>query len=110
MHDVPAWLGFSIIAMLLWGLWAFLPRIASRTLDLQTTLFFQQLGAFSMGLCVLAATRFKLKIEPVGIKWAFVTGFLGVCGLLCYFQAISRQRVSVVIMLTALYPLVTLML
>lgn len=107
---LPAWLGFAILAMLLWGLWAFLPRIATRTLDLPTTLFFQQLGAMSMGVVVLAVSRFKLKLEPTGIQWAYLTGLLGVCGLLCYFQAVSRQRVSVVIMVTALYPIVTLLL
>jgi len=94
--------------MLFWGLWAFLPKQVMRTLDAPTTLFFQQLGAMTMGLCVLAAVRFRLKIEPMGISLALLTGFLGVCGLVCFFQAVTRYRMSVVIMITALYPIVTL--
>lgn len=105
---MPLWLIYSLLAMLFWGLWAFLPKQSMRTLDAPTALFFQQLGAMAMGLGVLAAARFRLKIEPTGISLALLTGFVGVCGLLCFFQAATRYRMSVVIMVTALYPIVTL--
>jgi transporter family protein len=93
--------------MLLWGTWAFLPKISTRTLDARSVLVFQNLGAFSMALVILASARFKLKFHPAGISWAILTGTLGVLGLLCYLQAVARQSIAIVVMVTALYPVVT---
>jgi transporter family protein len=107
---LPAWLFYSLLALLFWGFWAFLPKLATKTLDPPTTLFFQQVGAMVMAACVLAAARFRLKIEPSGISWALLTGIVGVCGLLCFLQAAVRYRLSVVVMLTALYPILTMIL
>src|SRR6266550_6678694 len=107
---MPAWLIYSFLVVLLWGLWAFLPKLATRTLDAPSVLFYQQVGAVVMSIAVLAAVHFRLKSEPRGIAWAMVTGVLGVAGLLCYLQAAARYRISVVVMLTALYPLLTILL
>ncbi len=104
---LPAWLIYCILTLLLWGLWAFLPRLATRTLDTTSTLFFQQMGALLATLCVLATAGFRIKPEMKGISWAMLTGMLGVFGLLCFLQAVTRYRLSVVVMVTALYPLIT---
>ena len=104
---MPAWLGYSLGVMVLWGMWAFLPKISTRTLDARSTLFFQHLGGFLTALIVLSTARFKLKFEPSGMAWAMLTGMLGVLGLLCYLQAVARQSIGVVVMVTALYPLIT---
>ena len=104
---MPAWLVYSIGVMLLWGTWAFLPKISTRTLDAQSTLFFQHLGGFLTALIVVGLVRFRIKVDPAGISWAMLTGMLGVLGLLCYLQAVARQSIAVVVMVTALYPLIT---
>src|SRR5579872_4582162 len=82
------WLFYCILVLLFWGLWAFLPKLATRTLDAPSALLFQQVGAFAAALCILIAVRFKIKLEPRGIAWAVLTGALGVAGLLCYLQAV----------------------
>jgi transporter family protein len=104
---LPAWLTYSILTLLLWGLWAFLPRLATRTLDPTSTLLFQQMGALIGTLCVLATAGFRFHMEIKGVSWALLTGMLGVFGLLCFLQAVTRYRLSVVVMMTALYPLIT---
>ena len=107
---MPAWLTYSLLVVRLWGLWAFLPKLATRTLDATSVLFYQQVGAAVMAMAVLGSAHFRLKSEPRGIVWAVVTGALGVGGLLCYLQAAARYKISVVVMLTALYPLLTVFL
>src|SRR5687768_719187 len=99
--SMPAWLVYSIGVMLLWGTWAFLPKISTRTLDAQSTLFFQHLGGFLTALIVVGLLRFRIKVDPTGITWAMITGMLGVLGLLCYLQAVARQSIAVVVMVTA---------
>jgi bacterial/archaeal transporter family protein len=104
---MPAWLGYSLLVVLFWGFWAFLPRIAHRTLDTKSILFFQQMGALAATVVFLFAQRLKLQINWRGISWAVLTGILGVLGLFCYLQASSRHKLSVVVIMTALYPILT---
>ena len=104
---MPAWLVYSVAVMLLWGTWAFLPKLSTRTLDARSTLFYQHLGGFLTALIVLSTAKFKLKFDAAGVPWALLTGVLGVLGLLCYLQAVARQSIAVVVMVTALYPIIT---
>ena len=107
---MQTWLFYCILAMLTWAMWGFLPKLATRTLDPPTALFFQQVGGTLVTLCVLAATRFRLTLEPRGVAWAILTGVFGIGGMLFYLQAVSRHHLSVVIMLTALYPVLVILL
>lgn len=104
------WLFYCLAAMVLWGLWAFLPKFSTRHLDTHSALIFQQLGAVAAGLCVLAAMKFRVKVEWTGISYAFLTGVLGVVGLIFYLQAVTRYRLSVVVPVTSMYPVVTILL
>ena len=104
---MPSWLVYCVAVLLLWGTWAFLPKISSRTLDSRSVLFYQNLGGLFMVFVVLATDRFKIKFNLAGVPWALLTGALGVLGLLCYLQAIQRHSIGVVVMVTSLYPMVT---
>jgi bacterial/archaeal transporter family protein len=104
---MQSWLIYSVLVILFWGFWAFLPRIAHRTLDTRSVLFFQQMGALAATLVLLFAQRFKLQSNWQGIGWAVLTGILGVLGLFCYLQASSQHKLSVVVIMTALYPVLT---
>ena len=104
---MPSWLVYSVLVILFWGVWAFLPRIAHRTLDTKSVLFFQQMGALAATMVFMSVQRLQLKYDWRGISWAFLTGILGVLGLFCYLQASSRNKLSVVVIMTALYPVLT---
>jgi uncharacterized membrane protein len=90
--------------------WSFLPRLATKTLDWRSTLFYQQMGAVAVGVVVLASAKFKLGWEPRGVSWAMLTGACGVCGLLLYLQALTGTagggNTTGVMMISALYPVI----
>jgi transporter family protein len=58
----------------------------------------------------LAWIGFEPDTHPKGVLFAVLTGISGVVGTLFYFAAATRGKISVVVSLTALYPLITILL
>lgn len=104
------WLPYSIIALLAWGVWAFLPKLALGFLDPGTAFVFEALGGALTGLLFTLIFRPRLAGVPImGIIPAFVTGVLGYLGLMLFMYAVrAGGKISIIAPLTALYPIVTI--
>ena len=103
------WVIYSALALLVWGLWAFLPKLALSCLDPKTAFTFEVIGGSLTGLLAFLILRPELGgAEIRGIIPAFITGMMGYLGLLCFMYAIRAGKISVVAPLTALYPVVSL--
>lgn len=107
---MTAWYLPAFIAFVLWGLWAFIPKITVQYLDPRSALFFQALGAFAFGLAVLASLEFRPMLHARAVPLALLTGLLGVGGGFAYLYAVARGPVGLIAILTALYPILTLLL
>ena len=59
---------------------------------------------------VLTLERFKVEWSVPGFSWAALAGFLAFVGFLTFFAALDRGEASTVVTLSALYPLVTIVL
>ncbi|MDR3556023.1 MAG: EamA family transporter [Syntrophobacteraceae bacterium] len=107
---MPAWLLYSILALLAWGLWGFLPKVALGFLDPATAFVFEAFGGALTGLLVMLIFRPRLAGAPIqGILPAFFTGVLGYLGLILFMYAIREgEKISIIAPLTALYPVVTI--
>jgi transporter family protein len=71
---------------------------------------FEVLGGMIVGACVLFFIGFRPEMDPRGVGLAMITGTLGFLGALCYLIAIRKGKVSVIVTLTALYPIVSILL
>lgn len=98
----------ATIALLVWGLWAFLPKLALRTFDPRSVLVWESLGSVLVGLGVLVSVGFRVQTSPVGAVAAVITGICGLGGALFFLVALERGKASVVVPFTSLYPLITL--
>ena len=105
---MSAWLIPAIGALLVWGVWGALPKLASRHLDPKSILVYESLGALLVGLAVLARMDFKPQVHSAGIALSVATGAAGFIGTLLFLHAISKGKASVVVTITALYPLVVI--
>ena len=109
--SLKEWVLYSVLALLIWGLWAFFPKMALSWLDPKTAFMFEVFGGAITGLFAFIILRPQIGgAEIRGIIPAFLTGVTGYLGLLCFMYAIREGKVSVVAPLTALYPVVTLVL
>ncbi len=105
------WVLYSALALLIWGLWAFLPKMALSCLEPKTAFMFEVLGGTVTGLFAFLILRPQLGgAEIRGVVLALLTGVMGYLGLLCFMYAIREGKVCIVAPLTALYPVVTLVL
>ncbi len=104
------WLPPALAALAIYGLWGFFPKLAVRYLSPQSALVWEVAGAILVGLGVLFSTGFRPDTHPRGVLFAVLTGIAGMTGTLFFFAAARQGKISVVVSLTALYPLVTIIL
>lgn len=104
------WFLFALIALLMYGLWGFFPKVAIKYISPKSILIYEVVGGLIIGLIVLFYIGFKPEIHTKGITFAILTGIAGAIGTLFFFFALLRGKLSVVVTMTALYPVVTILL
>ena len=104
------WLGFSLLALGLWGVWGFLGKVASQHLPAQQVYLLAISGHLVVGGYLLAGGLEAFSWQPWGIAAALGAGIAMALGLLWFFEALARGPATVVVPLTALYPAVTVVL
>ena len=110
---LPRWLFFSLVTILVWGAWGAVSKVASEGVDADTNQVF-----FTFGLLPLIAIVWRSPRKAggrtgrrIGIGWAFLTGILGGTGNIAFFHALAMGgKASIISPVTALFPLVTVIL
>ena len=105
-----SWFLWTMLALVTFGFWGFFPKLAVNYISPQSALIYQVLGGLFVGLVGLSLVGFKPDTHPMGILFAVLTGITGVLGTLFYYSAAARGQISIVVSITALYPLITILL
>lgn len=108
--EMAHWFIHAVIAFFLFGLWGFFPKLSTNHINPKSALVYEVVGAMAVGLLALCLLNFKPEFHVRGILYAILTGMAGTLGVLSFFFAVSRGKASVVVTLTALYPLLTIIL
>ncbi|MDY6857507.1 MAG: EamA family transporter [Thermodesulfobacteriota bacterium] len=61
-------------------------------------------------IIALLSLEFKPDILPKGVLLAIKTGILGFAGVLCFLYAASKGPISLIAILSALYPIIAIVL
>jgi len=104
------WLGFSLLALGLWGAWGFLGKVASQHLPAQQVYLLAISGHLAVAGYLWAGGLGALSWHPWGVGAALGAGLAMAVGLLCFFEALARGPATVVVPLTALYPAIAVVL
>jgi transporter family protein len=107
------WLVFALLGFLTWGVFGLLSKLAATNLPPSNAVLYDILGVAIVG--VFAATYFwvflpgfHLETRPVPILFGLLTGITGLFGTVFLLLSLSRGgQASIVVPLTALYPLLT---
>lgn len=109
---MPKWLVYSFVTFAVWGVWGAVTALA----DNAGVPALENLVLFTAGLLPVAI---GVGLSPGvtvgtakrrGLLWGFLTGFSGGLGNIAFYSAMSQGgRVSIVLPLTGLYPLVTIL-
>ncbi|WP_263357598.1 EamA family transporter [Acidicapsa ligni] len=104
------WIVYSMMTLLFWGLWGVFSKLASAYTRPRQTLLFQAVGVLAFAFVVLVLERFEIDRSAAGFGWSFAGGFVNFIGFLAFFAAVQKGKVSTVISLSSLYPVVTIVL
>ena len=109
---MPRWLFFSLLTITVWGAWGVVSKLASNGVDADTNQIFFTIGLLPLIVLVLRSPRIRGgKGRRSGMAWAFLTGILGGTGNIAFFHAlVIGGKASIVMPVTALFPLVTVIL
>jgi transporter family protein len=112
----PRWLLWSMATIVLWGTWGLVSKIASGGVGAYVNQLLYTVGLLPLMVFVGWTVAKRSAIDPRegrnrGIFWAFLTGILGGIGNIAFFQALVKGgTASVVAPVTALFPVVTVLL
>ena len=107
---MQSWLTASLISFLVFGLWGFFPKLAVQYIAPRSALFWEVVGATLVGAGILISLHGRPEMQPRGILFALLTGIAGMTGTLFFFIAARHGKISLVVSITALYPIITILL
>jgi transporter family protein len=108
---VPYWIVWSLLTLISWGIWAVLFRVISDSL---TPIESQVMS--TVGIAPVLAALWWVDDAPTsgnrqtGILLAFGSGVLSCLGNIACYEALNHGKAATVVPLTALYPVVTVLL
>lgn len=104
------WLHYSIISLIFYGIWGFTLKVATKGLNAQSLLITEMAGFTVMAVLILVFMNFKFETHPKASWWAFVAGLIAAVATIALMLALSKGKTSVVVTMTALYPIITIIL
>jgi len=107
---VKTWYLYALLTVLTWGLWGVFSKLASNYSKPRQALLFQTVGVLIFAGLVLVLENFRIEWSTAGFTWAALGGFFAFVGFLTFFAALDLGKTSTVVTLSALYPLVTILL
>lgn len=104
------WLNAAILSLISFGFWGFFTKLSVLHINPKSALVFQTIGVLLIGLFTLSTLNFKPEFNSKGFLYAILTGTAYSIGCWLYFIAASKGKIITVVTMTALYPLVTILL
>ena len=101
------WFILAILSMLAYGLWGFFPKLTVGLINPKEFIIYEAIGVVLISLVILLFTG-KLNFNVRGVTFAMLTGIIGIIGTLFFVAALAKGKASVIVTITALYPLIVI--
>jgi len=101
------WLVFSMITFIIWGFWSLLIKMALNHLSWQQLTLISNLASLPAFVLIYLYYRPSISLNSPGFYPALLVGLVSPIALISNYLAISLGKISIVVPLIALYPIVT---
>src|SRR5262245_42701248 len=105
-----AWLLYSIICILWWGVWGFLSKLGSDRISPEQLQILFTLGIIPPSILAWAQLGFRVETDRRGMIYGISNGLLSGMGMLAFYAALARGQASIIGPFTSLFPLLTVVL
>lgn len=95
-----------LAALVLWGFWAFLPKLAMQGLPPHSVIFYEAMGGLIVTLPLLFFIQGRLVRDVRGIGIVACGSSISLVAILCYYSALKIGPVATVTTISAMYPAV----
>lgn len=110
MTIASSWLLPALLCLVAWGFARFFPKAATNHIDPKSAFVYEILGEVLVALVILSSIAFRPAFNAKGFSFALTAGVLGGLGVYFFLVAAQRGNVSQLVGLTALYPVITVLL
>jgi len=107
---VAGWIIYSLLCLLLWGMWGLVLKLAYSGYTWLDVYFISAATSFTLALAVYFLSGGGKVVISRSAALAVLAGVLGGGGYIFFMKALETGKASIVIPLTALYPAVTVIL
>lgn len=103
------WVVYSVAAFSLWGVWGFLAKLSTDAIPAKSAVVMQGAGGLAVTLILVALLRGASLPSLAGSLYGALAGAALFAGLIAFAFALSNGgKASIVVTMTALYPVVTI--
>ncbi|KTC85126.1 EamA family transporter [Legionella brunensis] len=108
--NLSSWYYPSLVALCLYGAWGYWGTRASSFINPLSITFYSSLGVLISGVLALVLLDFKLELSPKGGVYGFLNGLASGIACIFFIVALRKGPAMPVVLITSMYPLVTLIL
>ncbi|KTD22052.1 bacterial/Archaeal transporter family protein [Legionella lansingensis] len=106
--NLSSWYYPSLVALFLYGAWGYWGTRASTLINPLSITFYSSLGVLISGIIALALLDFKLEFSVKGGFYGFLNGLANGIACIFFIVALRRGPAMPVVLITSMYPLITL--
>jgi len=105
-----AWYFPSLIALFLYGAWGYWGTRASNFINPLSITFYSSIGVLISGVIALVLLDFKPDLSAKGSAYGLLNGLASGIACIFFILALRKGPTMPVVLVTSMYPLITLML
>jgi bacterial/archaeal transporter family protein len=104
------WQIASLVALICWGIWGVFLKQATKYFGWQQILVVSSIATVAASLTVFIILRPNISVSSPGFSYSLLAGVVSAIALLAFYSALEGGKATIVVPLTALYPIVTVVL
>lgn len=108
--SLSSWYYPSFISLCLYGAWGYWGARAANFINPLSTIFYSSIGVLFSGILALLLLDFRPELSPRGSMYGLLNGLANGIGCIFFIIALRRGPPIPVILITSLYPLISLIL
>jgi len=104
------WLLYSLLTILFWGAWGFLVKVASYHLRWYQIYVLGNVAALLLSFALTVHGGWRDLLSGKYALYGVLAGVMGTLGYIFFILSTEKGKVSIVVPLTATYPVITFLL
>ncbi|MEB3232119.1 MAG: EamA family transporter [Leptolyngbyaceae bacterium] len=105
---MPIWALSAISSLVCYGLWTITNKLSIQYIDPKVALLYVIFGEAITFILVATLTPMPWSLQPQGVGLALLTGVLQYFALFFFLMALSQGSLSLVSIMVALYPVISI--